>query len=61
VLPDALRCFIVGNLADPAEIAEKLNALLEVRTGFAAAARRAAELLTWDDYGRQLLELLESL
>ncbi|MBF6567424.1 MAG: glycosyltransferase family 4 protein [Candidatus Binataceae bacterium] len=61
LLPDAMRRFIVANPADPAEIAEKLSELIERLDEFGETVRAAAAKHTWDDHGRRLIALVESL
>jgi UDP-glucose:(heptosyl)LPS alpha-1,3-glucosyltransferase len=56
-----MREFVVGDPANPGEIAARMNSLLKNRDWVSAAARAAAEQFTWERYGRGLLALLSSL
>jgi UDP-glucose:(heptosyl)LPS alpha-1,3-glucosyltransferase len=59
VLPAELRQFVVQDPMNPAEIAQRLDALLAAPREIGALARAAAAQFTWERYGKRLLELIE--
>jgi UDP-glucose:(heptosyl)LPS alpha-1,3-glucosyltransferase len=61
LLPDEMRQFVVSDPANPAEIAERLAALLETKDRFAKIVRAAAEAHPWSAYSAGLLEIVDSL
>ncbi|MGO9055984.1 MAG: glycosyltransferase family 4 protein [Candidatus Binataceae bacterium] len=61
VLPAQLEPFVVQDPMNPAEIAQRLNALLAAPRELGGIARAAAEQFTWERYGRRLLELIDGL
>jgi len=60
LLPAAMRPFVVKDPANPAEIAERLTALLQTRRQFEEIVRGAAEAHPWSGYSAGLLEIVES-
>ncbi|HXR25840.1 MAG TPA: glycosyltransferase family 4 protein [Candidatus Binataceae bacterium] len=61
LLPDELRAFTIENPCDPAEIAQRLDALIEAPADLGAQARAAAESYSWERYGENLTRLLETI
>jgi glycosyltransferase involved in cell wall biosynthesis len=59
VLPPQLQPFVVQDPMNPAEIAQRLAALLAAPRELGAIARAAAEQFTWERYGARLVELIE--
>jgi UDP-glucose:(heptosyl)LPS alpha-1,3-glucosyltransferase len=60
IMPAALRAYIVNDPANRAELAARMNALVEAAPGLRAAARAAAEQFTWERHARELLAILEA-
>ncbi len=61
LVPAAMRRFVVQDPGDPAEIAKRLQALLDSRHEMAAIARATAAAYPWHRYAGRLLELIDSL
>jgi len=61
VLPAQLRPFVVQDPMNPAEIAQRLKAILEAPRELGRIARAAAEQFTWERYGNRLVELITAL
>ena len=61
VLPDELRDYVVGNPADPAEIAPKLEGLLDKASALGPTARVAASRFTWEKHELELSRFIDSL
>jgi UDP-glucose:(heptosyl)LPS alpha-1,3-glucosyltransferase len=61
LLPPAMHPFVVKDPARPAEIAERLAALLETNHRTEDEVRAAAEAYSWSDYSARLLEIIDSL
>jgi len=61
LLPAAMRPFVVSDPGNPAEIAERLSALLETKHQSAEIVRAAAEAHPWSRYSAGLLEMVASL
>ncbi len=61
VLPVQLQPFVVQDPMNPAEIAQRLAALLAAPRELGAIARAAAEQFTWERYGARLVELIDGL
>ncbi len=60
VMPPALHPFIVGNPADPAELANRMNALIQAAPDLHGVARAAAEQFTWDRHANELIAIVEA-
>jgi UDP-glucose:(heptosyl)LPS alpha-1,3-glucosyltransferase len=60
VMPASLRPYIVNEPNDLAELADRMNALIEAAPGLKAAARAAAEQFTWERHARELLTIIEA-
>jgi len=60
LLPAAMRPFVVKDPANPAEIAERLAALLETKHQSEEVVRAAAEAHPWSGYAAGLLEIVDS-
>jgi UDP-glucose:(heptosyl)LPS alpha-1,3-glucosyltransferase len=60
LLPDELRAYVVGNPADPAEIANKLERLLRKANELRPIARAAASQLTWEKHQYELNRFIDS-
>lgn len=58
VLPDAMQPFVVRDPSNAAEIAEKVNALLNAGPDLRGLARAAAERFTWESYAKNLMTIL---
>jgi len=58
VLPQALRDFIVNDPTDITELAARMNGLIEAASSLGVIARAAAEELTWERHGRELLAII---
>lgn len=58
VLPAQLRPFVVQDPMNPAEIAQRLEAILDAPRELGQIARSAAEHFTWERYGNRLVELI---
>jgi UDP-glucose:(heptosyl)LPS alpha-1,3-glucosyltransferase len=61
ILPAPLQPFVVQDPMNPAEIAQRLDALLAASPELGAVARAAAGQFTWERYGARLVELIEGL
>lgn len=61
LVPAAMRPFVVQDPANPTEIAERLDALLQGGREVGEAARAAVSEYTWERYASGLLSLIESL
>ena len=61
LLPAAMRPFVVKDPSNPAEIAERLTALLETKHQSETVVRAAAEAHPWSGYSAGLLEIVDSL
>jgi UDP-glucose:(heptosyl)LPS alpha-1,3-glucosyltransferase len=61
LLPPAMHPFVVKDPAKPAEIAERLAALLETKHRTEDEVRAAAEAHPWSGYAARLLEIIDSL
>lgn len=61
LLPIAMRPFVVGDPADPAEISERLEALLRTGHQCEESVRAAAEEHPWSNYSTGLLQIIDSL
>ncbi len=61
VLPAQLQPFVVQDPMNPAEIAQRLKAILEAPRELGQIARAAAEQFTWERYGNRLVELIAAL
>ncbi|HEY2104585.1 MAG TPA: glycosyltransferase family 4 protein [Candidatus Binataceae bacterium] len=59
VLPAQLQPFVVQDPMNPAEIAQRLQALMAAPRELGAIARAAAAQFTWERYGARLVELIE--
>lgn len=60
VVPDELRPFVVADPANAAELAVKMQALIEAPPAIGKIAHAAAEMFTWDRHASELLELVET-
>lgn len=60
LLPDELREYVVGNPADPAEIAPKLEHLLGRANELGPLARAAASRFTWEKHELELNRFIDS-
>ena len=60
LLPTTMRPFVVNDPANPAEIAERLTALLQTGHQSAEAVRVAAEAHPWSGYSTGLLNIVEA-
>jgi UDP-glucose:(heptosyl)LPS alpha-1,3-glucosyltransferase len=60
IMPAALRAYIVNDPTDRAELAARMNALIEIAPELHAAARAAAEPFTWERHARELLAIIEA-
>ena len=61
LLPEPLQRFVVRDPTDPAEIAQKLNALLQADGELLrSTARAAAERYTWQTYAEKLLATISA-
>jgi UDP-glucose:(heptosyl)LPS alpha-1,3-glucosyltransferase len=61
LMPAAMRPFVVQDPANPAEIAERLGALLQSGREVGERARAVVTEYTWERYASGLLELIKSL
>ena len=61
LLPIAMRPFVVRDLGNPAEIAERLEALLQTGHQCEESVRAAAETHPWSNYSAGLLQIIDSL
>ena len=61
LLPAELRAYVVGNPADPAEIASKLERLLGTANALRPIARAAASRFTWEKHELELNRFIDSL
>ena len=61
LLPAAMRPFVVSDPGNPAEIAERLTALLQTKHQSEEMVRAAAEAHPWSGYSAGLLEIVDSL
>ena len=59
LLPDELRGYVVGNPADPAEIAPKLEDLLRKASELGPIARAAASRFTWEKHEFELNRFID--
>jgi UDP-glucose:(heptosyl)LPS alpha-1,3-glucosyltransferase len=59
IMPAALRAYIVQEPANRAELAARMNTLIEAAPGLKAAARAAAERFTWARHAHELLAIIE--
>ncbi len=59
VLPPPMQPYIVQDPMNPAEIAQRLQALLAAPAELGAILRAAAQPFTWQRYGARLVELIE--
>jgi UDP-glucose:(heptosyl)LPS alpha-1,3-glucosyltransferase len=59
VLPAQLREFVVQDPMNPAEIAQRLDSLLEAPREIGAIAQAAAAQFTWERYANRLLEVIQ--
>jgi len=60
LLPDELREYVVGNPADPAELAPKLEHLLRTAHDLRPIARAAASRFTWEKHQLELNRFIDS-
>jgi UDP-glucose:(heptosyl)LPS alpha-1,3-glucosyltransferase len=60
VMPEALRGYIVNDPVNRTALAARMNALIEAAPSLKAAARAAAEQLTWERHARELLAIVEA-
>lgn len=61
LLPAAMRPFVVNDPGNPAEIAERLSALLQTQHQSQEIVRAAAAAHPWSGYSAGLLEIVDSL
>jgi UDP-glucose:(heptosyl)LPS alpha-1,3-glucosyltransferase len=60
VVPEPMREFVVHDPADRAELASRLNSLIEAAPRLGVAAREAAERFTWERHARELIAIVEA-
>jgi UDP-glucose:(heptosyl)LPS alpha-1,3-glucosyltransferase len=60
IVPDELRAFVVADPANVAELAAKLQALIEAPPMLGKIARAAAERFTWERHAGELLAIIEA-
>jgi UDP-glucose:(heptosyl)LPS alpha-1,3-glucosyltransferase len=58
LLPPSMQRFVVRDPTDTAEIAQRMNSLLDVAGELRAEARAAAESYTWQSYADKLLAII---
>ncbi|HVN26986.1 MAG TPA: glycosyltransferase family 4 protein [Candidatus Binataceae bacterium] len=60
LMPEPMRRFIVHDPTNTDEIAQKMNALLEVSGDLRGLARATAEKFTWRDYAENLQKIISA-
>jgi UDP-glucose:(heptosyl)LPS alpha-1,3-glucosyltransferase len=60
IVPRELRPLVVDDPANVAELAAKMQALIEAPPALGKIARTAAEMFTWDRHASELLALIEA-
>jgi UDP-glucose:(heptosyl)LPS alpha-1,3-glucosyltransferase len=58
VVPEPMRAYIVNDPANRAELAARMNALIEAAPTLRNSARAAAEQFTWERHARELLSIV---